>query len=660
MAQRRLPRLAIWAGIPVVIIVLLVAFWNWDWFIPVVQGRASAALQRPVTIGHLHVGLGRIAHVTADDVVVANPTDWKQEDAPPLARIGTLALDVDIWEYVRHGALVLPSIALDHPDVTLLQERDGTSNYNLKVGGSSSGGTTKIGDLRIANGQVVAKLAKLRTDMTIGLETQGEGDQAKILATAKGTYGEAPITGKATGGALLSMRDATTPWPIDLRVENGATHVELVGTLQQPLHLDGANLKLQLAGPDMGQLEPLTGIPIPKTPPYKITGNLDFAAQRIQFKNFHGSVGNSDLEGIFDFDPNKGKRPELTADLASRRVDLADLGGFLGTEPGRVNTPGKTPAQKTETAKAEAKPNLLPDKPISIPRLTWADIHLKYRGARIEGRSVPFDNMTATLDIEDGAIRLHPLSLGVGQGQIVGNIALTPRNDRQLHAKADIDLRQVDVSRMMAATHAFQGAGTVSGTATIDSVGNSLATILGNGDGHVRMGMAGGDLSALLVDLSGLEFGNALMSALGVPKRTQIECLVDDMPLENGVLTIHALVLDTGEAIVNGTGSIDLRNEKLDLSLKTESKHFTIGSLPAPINIGGTFKSPSIRPGAELAARGGAAAGLAAVFPPLALLPTIQFGVGDDHRCDRLLHQAKEESPKGGRLPAPKFEKTTR
>ena len=29
--------------------------------------------------------------------------------------------------------------------------------------------------------------------------------------------------------------------------------------------------------------------------------------------------------------------------------------------------------------------------------------------------------------------------------------------------------------------------------------------------------MAGGNLSALIVDLAGLEFGNALLSALGVP-----------------------------------------------------------------------------------------------------------------------------------------------
>lgn len=652
MAQRRFPRWALWAGLPVVVVVLVAVLWRWDWFIPLVQARAAATLQRPVTIGHLHVALGRIVHVTAEDVVVGNPPDWPQDD-PPFVHLGTLALDVDPWEYIRHGALVIPSIALDHPAVTLLQKPDGTANYNLQLaGGSSGGGETKIGDLRIADGQVVAKLAKLRTDMTVALATRGEGSQAQIVATAKGTYGGAPVTGEVTGGALLSLRDAGSPWPVDLKVANGPTKVALAGTLQDPLHLKGADLKLQLAGPDMGLLEPLTGVPIPKTPPYKIAGNLDFAGGRVQFRDFQGQVGNSDLEGTFDFDPAKG-RPELTADLKSRRVDLTDLGGFIGAEPGRVNTPGKTPAQKEQTARAEASPKLLPDKPISLPRLTWADIHLKYRGQKIEGRSVPLDDLTVALDIEDGNVRLHPISFGVGKGRIVGTIALTPQKDRALRAKADIEFRQVDVSRLMAATHAFNGAGTISGTATIDTVGTSFASMLGNGDGSVRLGMVGGDLSALLVDLSGLQFGNAVLSALGVPQRTQVECLVDDMPLQKGVLTIRAFVIDTGEGIINGRGTINLRDESLDLGLRTESKHFTIGSLPTPINITGTFRNPSIRPGAELAARGGAAAGLAVLFPPLALLPTIQFGVGDDHRCDQLLNQAKTEA-NGNRLPAPK------
>jgi hypothetical protein len=40
-------------------------------------------------------------------------------------------------------------------------------------------------------------------------------------------------------------------------------------------------------------------------------------------------------------------------------------------------------------------------------------------------------------------------------------------------------------------------------------------------------------------------------------------------------------------------------------------------------------------------ARGGAAAGLAVLLAPIAgLLPTIQFGIGDDNRCEAMVSRS--------------------
>ena len=224
-----------------------------------------------------------------------------------------------------------------------------------------------------------------------------------------------------------------------------------------------------------------------------------------------------------------------------------------------------------------------------------------------------------------------------------------------MHARVDLHMQNLDVSRMMAATHTFQGAGSISGVGAIDATGNSLASLLANGNGEVKMAMAGGDLSAVLVDLTGLQFGNALLSALGVPQKTPVQCFVGDLGLQRGVLDFKAMTLDTGEAITNVGGNVNLAKETIDLALKTDAKHFSVGSLPTRIYIGGTFKDPSIRPGAEVAARAGAAAGLAAVFAPLAILPTIQFGTSEaeDARCGELLQQARA-SAGGKALPPPR------
>jgi uncharacterized protein involved in outer membrane biogenesis len=426
---------------------------------------------------------------------------------------------------------------------------------------------------------------------------------------------------------------------IDLHLANGATKVSLQGTVRNPISFEGANLKLRFSGPDMSQLYPLTGIPLPKTPPFDITGNLDYSARKIVFRGFEGKVGSSDLEGDITVDPTAA-RPLVVADLKSRSVDLADLGGFIGSQPGRMATPNQTPQQKQELARAEASPKLLPTKPIDLPTLRSADIRLNYDGAKIIGKGVPFDRISVVMSIDDGRIRLTPIALGVGRGQIAGTIDLDPLNDKRIRLRSNIGVQRVDLGALLAATGVTHGSGVIGGHAEIDSTGNSVASFAANGDGSVQLVMSGGgDLSALLVDISGFEFGNSLLSALGVPRNDQIECFVGDWGLRQGVLSTQTMILDTSDNITQGSGDVNLRNETLDYRLKTEAKHFSIGTLPSPIAITGPFKSPSIKPEIlPLAARGGIAAALGVLFPPAALLPTIQFGVGDDPHCAPLTH----------------------
>jgi uncharacterized protein involved in outer membrane biogenesis len=651
--KRRLARIAI----PAVLIVLLAIGWQWDWFIPLVENRVLAATGRTTKIGHLHVGLGRTVEITADDVVITNPTGWPN-DAPPLASIETLTVRANVWDYVFGRGLVLPRIVIKRPHIYAAETPDGSSNFLLSTGGNTTS-SPKIGDLRIVDGEAHVVIPRLKADFQTRIVTSGEGDTAALVVDSLGTYAAQPIRAHLVGGALLSLRDPAHPWPVDLTITNGPTQVALKGTLQDPLQLKDANVTLHVSGPDMSLLEHLTGFPIPKTPSFQVSGKLDFEGlEKIRFDDFRGQLGSSDIAGTIIEQPSGtatgGKpKPVVTMDVRSNRVDLADLNGVIGGEPGRVSTINETPEQRARVAQANANSKLLPNTPVDVPRLNWADVHLRYHGAHIEGRNVPLDDVTVIMDMVGGRITVHPVSFGIGKGRLLANIDLTPESDKQVHAKVDLRMHSLDVSRLMAATHTFQGAGSVSGIGAIDAHGDSLASLMANGNGGVKLAMAGGDISALLVDLSGLQFGNALLAALGIPQKTPVKCFVTDLGLRRGILEFNAMVLDTTEGLTNVGGNIDLRSEKIDLVLKTDAKHFSIGSLPTQIAITGTFKNPSIRPGAEVAARTGAVAGLAILFAPLAILPTVQFGTSaeEDARCGELLGQARA-SAAGKALPS--------
>jgi len=657
MAARRIPRWAIWTGIPLVLIGLLVAFWSWDWFIPLAERQASAALGRKVTIEHLHVRLGRVTTVSADGLRIANPEGFAE--TPPFARAERLAVGVDVMAYLRERAVVIPSIEVTRPVVEAIALEDGRSNYAFDFGEpagegaaapppSAPGAAPRIGLLRIVEGKAHVVDPRLRADFNLDVATRDEGTpEPRIAVGANGTYAGQRITGQAVGGAVLALQDEERPWPIELSLANGPTQVSLRGTIRNPLEFQGADLRLELRGPDMGLLQPLTGVPIPKTPNYQIAGQLDYVGGRVRFRDFTGRMGSSDIGGTIAVG-TRGPKPEVEAELRSRRVDLADLGGFIGEEPGRASTPGQSRQQRQEQARNQSRGRVLPDDPINFPKFDAANVRLNYRADSIVGRNIPFDNLRVAMEVRDGTITLHPIALGVGTGQIEGEVRLEPQEEGRLSARADIRFQRLDVSRLMQATNAFEGAGRINGRGRIEGSGRSFADILGRGNGEITLGMSGGNLSALLVDLSGLRLGNAILSALGVPGRTTVGCFVGNVVLQRGVANLRTVIVDTEDVIVNATGSVNIARERLDVRMRSESKSFTIGAIPTSIVIDGTFRDPDVGPDlGELAARGGLIGGLAALVAPVAgLLPTIQFGTGEDNRCEGLVRGGGQRRPR--------------
>ena len=431
---RRRRHIGLWVlGAFVVAIIAVIALWNWDWFLPIVERRATATIGRKVTAQHLHVHLGRVTTVVLDNVEIANAEGF--DESKPFAHVDKLTVLADVMAYIHTRQIVLPQITLDHPVVEADEHADKKANWPT---GSSSGSSTetgqkadpsagpKIGQLVINDGHAHVALAPLKADFNLDVATR-QGDASagspdaqngQIVVDAKGTYAAQPIAGQLIGGALLSLRDSANPYPIELHLANGPTKVALAGTVQNPLNFAGADLKLQFTGPDMALLTPLTGVPIPQTPAYSIAGKLDYADKKVRFTGFTGRLGNSDIGGDIFIDPTQEK-PFVEANLSSRKVELADLGGFIGETPGRRGEANQSAAQKAELVHKEASDRVLPNTPINLPKLNAANVKLRYKGAQILGRSVPLDNIVADIDIIGWArARCTPWPLPSARGEI--------------------------------------------------------------------------------------------------------------------------------------------------------------------------------------------------------------------------------------------------
>jgi AsmA family protein len=95
---------------------------------------------------------------------------------------------------------------------------------------------------------------------------------------------------------------------------------------------------------------------------------------------------------------------------------------------------------------------------------------------------------------------------------------------------------------------------------------------------------------------------------------------------------------------VDGSGTIDLKDETLDLKLQGKPKNFQLLRLRAPITVKGSLAHPAIGVDAGAAiAQGGIGVALAFVNPLAAVLAFIDPGLAKDANCGPLLAGAKAQ-----------------
>jgi hypothetical protein len=117
---------------------------------------------------------------------------------------------------------------------------------------------------------------------------------------------------------------------------------------------------------------------------------------------------------------------------------------------------------------------------------------------------------------------------------------------------------------------------------------------------------------------------------------------VAEFKAHDGVLTAQRLLIDTGDVLAQGGGTVNLRDETLNLALNGEPKHFRLIRIAAPITLKGRLDDPKLGIDIRKALpQVGAAVALGAVASPFAaILPFVGLGTATDANCGALLAEA--------------------
>jgi AsmA family protein len=621
-------------GVAVIVVVL---FFPWNLLRGPIASYFGHQLGRPVAIaGDLNVKLGWTPRIQVDDVSIGNAS-WATD--PQMAHVRTMDLRVELLSLFT-GVPVVPAIELIEPQLLLEKNSDGVPNWLFGDGAYVP--PVHLGTIDVDRGTVRYRDPALRADVTVKLQsTPAAADTPPTLRfSGEGSFRGEPFRIDGQGLGLSALRKVDDPYQLILHARAGATDVRFTGSVV-PSEVERLKGELQVQGKDLSQLYPVVPLPIPWTPPYKLSGRLTHKEKVWSYREFKGTVGDSDLAGNFDIDLSQ-TRPSVTADLSSRRLDYKDLGGFVGLPPGESTSGVKTGEQQKATVRRAVSARVLSDEPFKLDRFRIADADIKFRGTSVTWIDAPIDNLSTHIVLKDGVLRFEPLDFGIGGGHVVAKVSLDA-NGQIARSQADIEVRNVELKRIFPKLASPQGtAGRFGGRASFKTQGNTIAVMFAAGNGEGAMIMRGGEASTLTLVMTNLDLARAAALLLQGDKTSEIRCAVASFGVTDGQMVPDLMIIDTTAVTINGAGGIDFREEKYDLHLKAQSKKPSLLALRGPIVVEGTFKTPAIHPEmVPVAARLGAAAGLASIMPPLALLALVDFGGAPDVDCRALIADAK-------------------
>ena len=492
---------------------------------------------------------------------------------------------------------------------------------------------------------------------------------------AKGRYQGQAVQGEGKVGGLLALQGGGQPFPLQADLRAGPTRIALAGTLTDPLNLAALDLELKLSGRSMADLYPLTGITLPDTPPYSTDGRLRARlgsdGSTFDYQGFTGRVGASDLAGDLRYVSGPG-RPRLSGKLVSKQLRLADLGPLIGVENGKTAT-GKTGngdaangggataagnatgrrAASSDRSDAPPPGKVLPAQEFRTDRWDAMDADVAFTGQRIvHSQRLPLRDISAHLLLEAGVLTLDPLRFGVAGGNLNATLRLdgsrTPMNGRVRMAARGFKLKELFPGFEPMQT----SLGELNGDAALAGTGNSVAALLGSGDGEVKLLVNDGAISRGLTEIAGLNVANYVVTKLFGDDEVKIHCAAADLGMQKGVMTTRLAIFDTENALVQVDGTADFRKEALDLDIRPHSKGIRLISLRSPLYVRGSFADPQagVQAG-PLVARGAGMVLLGALVTPAAgLLALIAPSTKEqENQCATLLRQMQQPPKARGR-----------
>ena len=566
----------------VVLLVLLgvaIAVWTVDpnQFIGPLQARIKATTGRDVAIGGgIDLKLGLTPKLVARDVRFGN-APWAK--GPDMLSAKSVEAEVALLPLLKREFDLVRLNLLD-PVIALETNAQGQGNWELaprKGGarGAKSEASTEmfaIGDLAITRGTLTYRDGATGNETRIVIDTltlQARDAQSPVNAEFRGTIDGIAIALTGNLGPLATLAQRRLPYPVALQGEIAGKKTSIALKVQRS---EGA----------------------------------------VDLQDIEASSGASKVRGKLGI-RQTGAQTAYAIDLASDALAVSDIALPVASPP---------PAKRAP-APASAPRHIFSDAPLPFDSLR----NTSASGQVTIGRLLLADgqqlgNVRVEFTLRDGKLDVPVLQFATYGGSFAGKLAVdVTRPQGGPAVNLVLDGHQLDLAALLAAGGVKREVRGGKTEIAIDLAmrGDSPHKWMASANGRVRAVVGSASLvnSKLDPGVSFDQIAQVVNPFRTVDGATELRCAVVRLPLSSGVAQIdRSIAVETRELEVSASGTLDFRNETLDLSIKPRVRQgipINIPQIAELVRFRGPFASPTVgvdaMASAATIARAGAAVG---------------------------------------------------
>lgn len=380
----------------------------------------------------------------------------------------------------------------------------------------------------------------------------------------------------------------------NVKASLGALQASANGIIGNRDNLSATDLQFDVTAPSLKNVGDLIGFALPDealSVNTRFQGSPSiFYARKLEIK-----LGASDLSG--ELNVNLEDKPDISGVFKSNYLDLAWLEDKTSDE--------NEEAEPTSNASDQGgEEYLIPDSPITIPRIDMANVDLKVTFDEINFPHRTSSDVQIHTRVVDGNLYLDPFQTrGEDGGLLSGNLAI----------EREIGSEVTSVNLFLSGDDVKLGIGTVKEqdpdtmrtsniVARLTGEGITYRDLAGSLNGHVELVQGPGLTGNAGL---GLFFGNfigELFDMLNPFSKTEEftvnECAVIVASIESGVITFEPAVSHAEKMTIVAKGVADLNTEQINFTFNTKLRKGIGISASMVVNpfigITGTLKSPII------------------------------------------------------------------